>query len=240
MSQMQSGLSGLGSLVGIDLSLQQDNSFALYSEAAYSLAVSEKLAQDSDIQQSVFPEAWNDRARRWDEPRSSLRSVVRGLKRAVGVPVPAWHPPGAAELNQYIRDQVEIAEDKRKPVLRLSFAHKDPKFARRLLEELHAEVDNFMRRKSLVRTSEYIAYLETRLRQITVSEYREALAQTLGGYEKTRMLASSPTAFAADKLGGTIVSTEPTSPQPAMVLALGALAGIALWFAIAWVVTLRQ
>lgn len=224
-----SGLSSLGSLVGAEFLNQRNSAFTLYAEALYSIPVSEALSQDQEIMRGIFFKQWNPASAGWSEPQSLRSKIVRIAKGAMNIPKLQWEPPGANDLNRFIREKVQIAEDKRKPVLRITFEFSDRQFAARLLQALNTSTDRYLRSKVLARAEQNIAYLEARLARVTIAEYRQVLAENLAQNEKSRMLASASASYAADSLGGVLVSKNPTSPNPLAVLALSALVGVVVW-----------
>lgn len=228
------GLSGLGSLVGIDLGGQEQGPFALFPEAIRSYPVAERLADDPHIMRTIFADSWDVQKKRWRAPSS--RGLGQGLKELLGLPVVEWQAPDARHLQAYISEAVVASEDKRRSLITLKYQHPDPKFAAYLLLEVTESADSFLRRKSLERTGTYVNYLEQRLREVQVAEYRQALADAIGTYEKTRMMASSSAPFAAERFGEVWVPSGPTSPQPVMILFLSVVVGVLLWVAYAMLV----
>lgn len=227
------GLASLGSLVGVDLSSQTGSAFAMYAEAAVSYPVAEKLSQRAPLMRAVFKESWDPATQQWREPQSLPRSIITGVKRLLGVPIKAWTPPDGHDLQNYIEKNVVVAEDKKKAFIRLSYLNPDPKVAVDLLTGINAEADSFLRARSLERSTRYVEYLERRLAEIQVVEYRLSMAQVLGNYEKTRMMASSDTSFAAESFGDVWVSPNFTTPNPWIVLAVAFVAAVALWIGLA-------
>lgn len=227
--KLSGGLATLSSLAGVDPGSQGGANFALFGEAALSLPVAERLARDPRIMHTVFYKLWDARSRRWVEPSSGLVSFVKALKPISGVPDRPWQPPRAADLRTYLQDEVVLAEDKKKALQRLVYHDADPAFARYLLQQIGNASDDFLRAKALNRATIYVSYLETRLREVAVAEYRMSLSQALISYENTRMMASSRASFAAEQFGDISVSPRPTSPQPIAVIALGAVGGFVLW-----------
>lgn len=224
-----SGLSSLGSLVGINIGGQPGSSFAMYTEAVKSYAVADRLSRDPRIMRTVFAGSWDKQSQQWREPRSATRPLIVGIKKLIGIPNQPWRAPGAQELQEYLSTALRVSDDPKKGIVRLSFRHEDPAFARYLLTELNRDADDFLRRKSLNRAVTYIRYLERRLREVQVAEYRQSLSETLGAYEKTSMMASSDASFAVEPFGDVWVSPYPTNPNPRLVLLLSFVAGIMIW-----------
>ncbi len=235
---LPSSMAGLGSLVGVDLS-QNNMSFSMYADAMSTRQVAEEISKDDRIMRSLFATQWDAGSGAWREPSSLLGSVGRGAKGLLGIPVRPWRAPGAPEVQRYIVKHVRFAEEKRRPVARISYEHQDPAFAGYFLSRLASEADAFMREQSIARTSAYITYLERRMQDVTIAEQRQSLAQLISSYEKSRMLASSGTPFAADRFGEVNLSPEPTSPRAGIVLGVAFVAGLLLWLLATAILALR-
>lgn len=227
-----SGLSGLASIAGLSIPQNPATmSFDLYTEGLRSRNVAEALSARTDLMKVIFSHEWDAKTNRFVEPRLGVRAQIsRGLKSLLGLPVYKWEAPDAARLQDYIGSSVRVSEDVESPVVTITFEHPDPKFAVAFLTALHNVLDDNLRQKALTRSDQYISYLSNQLQRVTIAEHRAAIADTLSEQEKTRMMASSSLAFAADPFGPVTASLRPTSPNPSIVLilsiAIGAFLGI--------------
>lgn len=230
-SRMPSGLAGLGSIVGVDIGPDSGTSFALFGEAVRSRAVAERLAGNDRIMRGIFSAHWDADRQQWREPNNPVRAVTRPVKQLLGIPDAPWQQPGAGELRDVLQTRLGVSEDRKKGITTLRFEHPDGELARYLIEQAATEADGFLREKALARANDYVSYLEERLRDTQVAEYRLSLAQNLIGYENMRMMASADSAFAAEAFGPSIVSRRPTSPNPMVVVLTSMLAALLLWAA---------
>ena len=220
-------LASLGSLVGVDLGSQAGSAFNIFADTVRSYPVAERLSRDPKIMRRIFADEWD--GSQWREPQSSLKPFLTSVKSLLGVPVRPWQRPTAVDLRAYLQREILVLEDKKKSLLTFSYQNVDPEFARYLLQNAVDDSDGFLRAKSLARASTYVRYLETRLGQVQVAEYRQSLAQALISYENTRMMASSDASFAAEQFGDVWISNRPTTPQPLVVLGAAAGAGFVAW-----------
>lgn len=230
-SKAAGSLTGLGSLVGIDLGGREGSAFTMHAEAIRSLPVAERLSEDPRIMHMIFAGAWDGKSRSWREPSSKLNLVTRPIKLALGIPIWSWRQPVPQDLQTVIARSIIVDEDNKRGLVRLSFNHHSPAFAKYFLTAVNKSADDFLRQKSLARSSIYILYLERRLREVQISEYRTSLSDTLGAYEKTVMMASSEASFAAESFGGVTVSPYPTSPNPKMILLFSVILATLSWVA---------
>lgn len=231
-----SGLAGLGSLVGVNLGGKQGSAFVYFAEAIKSQAVAETLARDERIMTTVFGNQWDPATRSWVDRPSLVGDIKQAVRSVLGAPIEPWSPPSGDDLHRYLQDSLTIIEDKEKAKLTITLKHQDRAFATYVLNKAYRETDEFLRRNSLNRTTEYADYLERRMGQVTVAEYRQSLAETLAAYEKTRMMASSNVSFAAERFGTVWVSPVPTDPAPFVILFVNATLAVILWAVVVVVV----
>ncbi len=230
-SKSGSELASLGSLVGVNISNQASPAYTMYQEAVTSYPVAERLSHDRRIMHSVFRGQWDERLKTWRERTSALGRLSSSAKAIFGLRQRPWHPPDASDLKLFFESNISIVEDKRKLATTLAFSDDDPQFAAYMLTQINAAADAFLREKALARASSYIAYLERRLNEIQIADYRMSMFQVLGSYEKTKMMASSDASYAVETFGGAWVSPIPTRPRPLIILALSALGGLVVWLA---------
>jgi len=223
------GLGGLASLAGVSLPQdQKEMSFSLYQQGVHSRGLADALARHKPLMRVVFANEWNVDAGRWQQPRGAMSSMVGALKNILGVPVYEWRTPDGARLQTYLKREVGVAEDMKKPFVTLTFDHKDPEFAVYFLNTLNVELDNILRQKALERATSNIAYLSEQLSRVTITEHRAAIAESLSEQEKQKMAASSSAPFAADPFGTASASLRPTSPRPPLVLIMSLIGGVML------------
>ena len=233
------GLGGLASLAGVNLPGKSDASpFGLYLENLQNRSVAAQISHDAAIMHGAFPTQWDPVLKRWHKPDSVISGVSNGVRSALGIPVYGWKPPGPAELQKFIKDNVTIAEVPKKSIGYVTIDHEDPVFAARLLAAMHEASDAELRRRALARSTAYIDYIGRQLPLVTIAEQRAALAKALSDQEKQRMMASADVPFAADLFSPISASPRPTTPKPVLVLAVAAGLGLVLGFAIALCITL--
>jgi uncharacterized protein involved in exopolysaccharide biosynthesis len=128
-------------------------------------------------------------------------------------------------MQDYLQTVIKIRQNPKSPVVTIHVDHRDPEFAKRLLNRVHTETDGKLRAMALARSQEYIRYLSQQLETVTVTEHRLAIAQALSEQEKMRMMTSADIPFAAEPFGEPAASFRPTRPQPIIMLAASIFAG---------------
>ena len=230
-TQTSNSLGGLGgsiaALTGLNLAQGGTVSpFLIYPDALKSRVVADDLvARSPDILQHLFEGQWDESTQQWRPPSGQMYEWLTFVRSTLGMYVAPWAPPDGANLQLLISTRVRVEPNLRNPILKVSFDDRDPVFAQRFLDALHASVDRSLRQMTLDRSSEYIRYIQERLRTVEVSDVRQALVSTLSEQMRLVMMASSNTPFAAQPIGGAERSLFPTSPRGFLVLFLSLLVG---------------
>jgi len=231
-SGIGSQLGNLGALASIaSVRLPQgsgEQNFLNFSQSLVSRSTAEGLLARPDLVHVIFEKEWDSRSRRWIEPRGVVKAIATFGRTTLGLPNFPYHAPDAARLQEYLEKNIAIAEDTRKPIIVMNYSHQDPRFAAALLSAIITIDDETLRRKSLTRAKDYIAYLEEQLRIVQLAESRTALSAVLGEQLKLRMLASARAPFAAEPISTIGVSDQPTSPKPVVFLVAAVFAGLVL------------
>ena len=168
-NQQQGGLGNqvgsLASLAGINVGSAQGSSpFIVYPDTLTSRAVADEIIRRAPaVMRRIYRYAWNDRAGRWEEPESLRGKISKIVKPLLGLPVTHWTPPDGADLQAYIAQSVQSAQDPKKPVITLSYFNPDPQFAGYFLQLVHSSTDVVLRRMTLARANDYARYLYQRL-----------------------------------------------------------------------------
>lgn len=224
-------LSGLAVLAGIGGG-EAATPYRLYLEGLQSREVARRLATDEALMHSVFAEEWDDSARQWRDPVSPLERLGNSILAGLAGRTEGWHQPDAARLHAWLQRNVGLQQEPRKSVGNMSVLHRDPAFAARLLPLLDRTINEWLRERALSRTRSNIAYLQSRLPTIAVAEHRQALLATLDDQQTQLMQLGNPAAYAADRFGMAVVSPNPVSPKPIVVviaaLVIGTMAGVLL------------
>lgn len=231
---LSGGLASLASAAGV--SVEEGGAappFKLYVSGLTSREAADELAQDGQLMRALFWQEWDAKAGRWQAPSGTVTSIARFVKSLLGLPQYPYRQPDGARLQELIQEMLVIDQNPRNPVVAVTFPARDPAMGVRFLSSLNRAVDGLLRQRTLLRTNDYIRYLEENLRTATLAEQRVAIAQTLGGQERLRMAARSTRPFAAEILQAPAASVRPTSPKPSRVMLLAGLAGLALGAAVA-------
>lgn len=234
LSSKLGSIGGLAAAAGVSLGDGGGTDFRLYVEGLKSSDTAADLARDPEILKHIFHKEWNESAGRFVAPTGPVRDVGNAVKTVMGIPKYPYSPPDAKRLQKILDEHLLVDSNARSPVVTIKFADEDPDFAVRFLTEIDRIVDGRLRARALERSSLYIAHLTEVMARTTTNEQRYALAQAIVQQERVRISASSELPFAAQVFSGPSSTFRPTSPKPAVVLAvalaLGALGSFALLF----------
>ncbi len=227
LSSKLSSLGGLAAVAGVSLPDSGGaGSFKLFVEAVHSHDVALVLARDPEIMHRVFHRQWDAGSRTWRVPHGGLHLIASSLKPLLGTPERPFAPPGAAELQKWMTDEIGVDQNIKSPVVTLTLLSEDPVFAVYFFDRLTATIDAMLRRRALLRADDYIRYLSARLTTVTLAEQRVAIAQALGEQERLKMVASSDRPFSAEVFENPAATDRPVTPQPLKVLALAGVVGL--------------
>lgn len=223
-----SGFAGLAGLAGIDLPSGSDADFSAFPLMLKSRDVAERLVGDAELMQRLFEAEWDAEAGAWRAPaRSALGAVVAPLKTVLTGEGPAdYRPPDAARLAERINRDISASIDTKSGLLNISTEAADPDLFMRLLDSLVVQTDALFRERFIAAGSSGLDFYKLQLAQARSTEHREALARMIVNEEQKLMLATRSTNYVAEPLTGPDVSLEPTSPRPALVLALATVLGL--------------
>lgn len=217
-------LSGLAVLAGIGGG-EAATPYRLYLEGLQSREVARRLALDDALMRSVFAKEWDASDRRWRDPAGPLERLGGSILAALAGRTSRWQAPDAARLHAWLQTNVGLQQEPRKSVGNMSVLHRDPAFAARLLPLLDRTINEWLRERALTRTRSNIAYLQSRLPTIAVAEHRQALLATLDDQQTQLMQLGNPAAYAADRFGMAVVSPNPVSPKPLVVVLAAVVIG---------------
>ncbi|TFU03272.1 hypothetical protein EUV02_08770 [Polymorphobacter arshaanensis] len=236
-SARSSGLGSLGGLAAIagvgGLAGETATPFKLYVEGLQSRAVAKRMADNPELMHTIFAPHWDAATKRWREPASAARTAKNAVFGMLGLPVYAWEPPGAAQMQLFLAENISIDQNIKTPLVTISIQSVDPVFAVKFLTELHRVSDQLLREQSRARTESNIAYLTDKLGTVSMAEYRQVLFDSIADQEKQMMLVNNAAPFAAEPFGPATASLRPTSPRPLPTLIGSTIAGLLFGAAIA-------
>jgi hypothetical protein len=230
--------SGLGDVLGgfgLDMgglsSSSPDQNFTIYLESWTSSWFAEQILQNPMMMRRVFAGLWDSSARQWKQPQG-IGSVIKPAIKSIFGGTPAkWSPPTVDDVQAFLKGHVTAEKVRGRVTTIVTIEVADRDLARDLLQFGHNSINAHLAALFRKRADENIAYILHELNEVSITDYRNALTDTLKQVERQRMLAFSNPEFAAQALTLT-VSTNPTKPQTSKILIAALLVAILLYGAL--------
>jgi len=192
------------------------NRIELYMAALTSIKVATAIADKPEIMHRLFERDWDTATQSWRPTKPGpLHPVTAVIKNLLGFPPSqAWAPPDAKAVLDLLKRQIVIEYLPNRPLVTITYRHKDPRFGVEFVEAVHEAADAQLRQAVLHRSTAYIDYLLKELQSVTVVPYRDALAQVLAQQELQRIQTQADVPYAIEIFAPPTASSKPTTPRP--------------------------
>jgi hypothetical protein len=225
LPQMNSGVSLLGSIGGGGLSSLLGSShsplYERFEELLTSQRVADSLQKDHRVMQHLFRKRWDPANQQWVRPSGILAWVSASLHEFFGMP--AWTPPGIANLTQEIQKKLSISDTKNTNLRQIEYEDEDRQFALSMLHWLYQAADGAIRDDDIVRTRNEITYLRQELNKVTGVEHRTAIMNLLEVEERRQMLLLSNAPYGATVIVSSEAPIKPNAPKISLTYGLATL-----------------
>jgi hypothetical protein len=211
-------LSNLAALAGANVQSPGDDYFERYRYLLTSNQVADVVAADLPIMKRLYPRHWDERHQVWRPPDDALSTLKRGTKILLGFS--PWHPPNGEDVHHLLQKAMTVSQDQKNSFITLLVHHKDRETVGLLAAKVHALADRMVRDQALALAQDRIKYLDQKIRNETVQDYRQLLVTLLGKEETSLMTLLADKEFSAETLDPVHVPRKPVSPKPIIVLAL--------------------
>jgi uncharacterized protein involved in exopolysaccharide biosynthesis len=226
-SQAENGMTpggGLSSVLGLVGGGQTNSTYQRYQKLLTSTAVAERMQQKHDMLHVVFADLWDKHEQKWVKPPRLRDTLLAWLFDLAHVPI--WTPPDITDLAEYLKGKIIILPGVQSDIVTLSMQDADPAFATRTLLSAHTLANEVLRDQVATRAAQQVNYLQHKLSQTTVEDYRQTLLTLLSTQEKTLMLTQTSAPYAAEILTPPTSSARPVAPRPVLSIAVAILVGI--------------
>jgi uncharacterized protein involved in exopolysaccharide biosynthesis len=204
--------------------------FLRYQKLLSSTVVAQRLQDKYDMLHVVFRNYWDPERHIW-VPRYTMRDYLTGwLLRLSNVPT--FSPPDATALAKYLEGALTILPTQSSDIVSITMETPDVDYAKRIMLEAHEQANQVLRDQVIRRARLQVGYLEGKLNQTPVEDYRATLLIILGNQQKTLMLAQTDASYAAEILSPPVASPTPIAPRPVLTLFVAVLVGLLSGFAV--------
>jgi hypothetical protein len=219
------GLSALSGIAGM-LGMSGQGDFDAFNALIGSDTLAREMAaRHPDLLPTLFPGQWDAKTHSWVH-RGVMAGVKDGVRTILGLP--AWKPPGVEELRLYTEHNVTVGSDFKTKLLTISYSDKNPVFARDFIRWIYTDADRLVRDSARDRARARIAYLESVLPTVTLSETRQSFTELLTTEQQRMMMVQADQYFTVVVIKPPLVASEPSSPVPIEIIAGFAAAGAVL------------
>lgn len=220
------GASGgtLSTMLGIATGGGQVSNYVRYQNLIFSNAVAQRMQDRHGMLQYVFRENWDAKNHQWIQTHTLRGDLTTPLLLLAGLPV--WAPPDVTELARFLKSKLIVLPSTTNDIIDVSMDDKDVAYATRIMLVANQEANAVLREQVARRTGQQVSYLQRKLAQTTVEDYRQTLLALLSSEEKTLMLTQTDASYAAEIVSPPIASPRPVAPRPVLMLFVAVLAGI--------------
>lgn len=188
--------------------------------------IAEVLEERHGASRLLFPHLWDRENQTWRRPEGlafEFKAFARGI-----FGYPEWQPPRAKNVRQYLQKHLDVSPLSRGAMRAVSLSGKDPEHLAAILMWLFQDTSALLRDERNAALRNNIAYLQDRLGQARIDIYRESLISLLADQERQLMLSQTDQPFGAVLLEPPVTPEAPSGPDPLLILAVAALAGLCL------------
>jgi uncharacterized protein involved in exopolysaccharide biosynthesis len=200
---------------------EQITYFDRFSKQLTSVNTASALKEHAGLIESLMNLRWNDQKKFWEAD-----SFLTPVKAYFGLDTDV--DTSAQAVAEFLRKNLTQEQDRDSPITTLSLDATDAEVARQTLGYLHQYSDDRIKQAIYQQTQSKLEYLQRRLQNVTVNDYRQTLIGLILDQEKILMLIQPNLPFAAEALEPPEILSEPTSPKKARILAVAALLGLVL------------
>ena len=175
-----------------------------------------RLADRPDFMQTLFSARWDAETGSWREPSGPIATVVLGVAGLFGSkPDPA---PSIDDIQQLLTSRIKITAGVMNYSQIIGYSDPDPEKALWLLSTVIVENDALNREKVRDDIARSLAYVAKVLPLTSDNSTRDALIKVLVDLKRLEVAVGASRSFSIDVIDPPYVSTEPTSPRPALQL----------------------
>jgi uncharacterized protein involved in exopolysaccharide biosynthesis len=202
---LPTGLTGLASLAGVNLSSSTDTAEAV--AALRSRAFIEEFINDQQLLPVLFAENWDSSNSQWIDQD------------------PVQWPDIAQGVMFFVEEIRTVDEDAVSGLVTFGIEWTDPQVATEWVASLVERINVRLRARDLADSERRLAYLNEQLAQASLVELRQAIARLIENEIQNIMLAKAQTEYAFRVIDPPRVPREPVAPRGALTMVIAGLLG---------------
>ncbi len=225
LSSALSQFSGAAEMLGVSLPGGSGTAkFKEFTALLTSTRLANAMIKAHDPRPMVFHKAYD-----WEHHRFAAPTGVMGFLRNAYATVlrqPAWQPPDAWDLSEYLKDHIVLEKDTKGGFVTITYLNRNKRFAGEFLSEVVTQADEILRSERREIAKRKIAYFDQKLQTVTMEDSRRALIGLSSNEEKALAIIETNAPYAAKFLVPTYVSSKPTFPNVFVTLIGGTVLGL--------------
>lgn len=197
-----------------------ENSLSDYDRFLFLLnanILTETLAQDSSLMQSLFKDQWNPQTGTWHPPKGLKYRMRSAFLRLAGRN--AWHPPNARSLAVFLQRQIQLEQIGSTRLYRVSLLSTDSETAITLLEKLAFAADKALATQAQDRLLTQLQQVNAALLRETIPQRRASLANLAEQIHAAQLFIVPNLPFAGEVIEKPAPLTSGALPNPWLILA---------------------
>ena len=211
MSSALSGYSGLASMAGFSLgsSTQRDESL-IAMEIMQSQAFIENFVRDNEILVEVLAtKGWNSAENKPLVNKSRYDPETQGWKKG---------KPTSWEIYESFSERLQVSKNTKTGLISISIEHYSPALAQEWVIKYIKKINEKMRQRKLVQTSNNIKNIQKEIDQTSLQEIRDVLFQIIAEEMKSKMLAEAATEYALETVSQPMLPEKKSKPKRSIIV----------------------
>lgn len=201
-----SGLSGLASLAGIDIGMNDDTvqeSIAILKSRKFA----EEFIRERNLLPVLFAEQWDPDTESWmvDNPEE-----IPDIRDAVSL---------------FVDSVIDVTEDPQTGLVTLAVEWSDAQLVATWAAELVARVNEAIRRRDISESEQKLNYLYSELGKANLVELREAISRVIEEQINAMMLAQGKIEYAFKVIDPPVIPKKRARPQRTLIVVVATLLG---------------
>lgn len=184
------------------------------------------LDQKHDLMMLVYGGIWDEEKKAWRRPTGDRFEWDQKVKAFFRQPL--WSEPTIEDLANYIGSSLKIEPIDDSDFQEISFTHADPALAVWYLKIVYDEITGFIHEQEVAAQAHRRNYLESRLEQTQIVEFRNSLLSLLASVTRKEMMLGGDAPAEIVVLDPPYLSKYKTSPAILNIIGVRILGALAL------------
>jgi uncharacterized protein involved in exopolysaccharide biosynthesis len=228
LSRLTGQFGGLAALAGVNLGGQSDgDKTVLAMELIKSWGFQEQFIRDNQLEVAVYAaKGWSRATNQLvldpDIYDSAAKKWTRNARAGDGKVA----EPDGLELYQALSKRINIFQDKKTNLIRLSVEYYSPQMAKEWVDKLIVAVNRNLQERDRVEAKKSIEYLQFKMTQTSLTEMQSVFSRLIEEQTKNLMLADISDEYVLKTLSPAKVPLEKSKPKRALICVLGVVIGL--------------